>query len=293
MPITNELFTTGTTSVYHSGDSCIFSVYYEGNRSETLILKSDLISVGFQANDVLKNLQLYIAGIPYIDLKNVKIGIKHTTKTSNPAGIFENYSTYTEVFSQSVISKTSLTIGWYTFLFNKDFIWNGNDNILVTLIRNDDVSAYQDTAMWQVRTLTSPHRYRGFAGVDLTSPMDGKTGGLKSPTYGVPSMRITVADRGGSGVPIVTALTTNRAKISDEPNVNQSVITVRFDTDVTQYVARLNGVDYATGTLVHTGGAVAANTDAQIIVDWNELTTEGSNRINVYGQNANGWTVQT
>lgn len=93
--------------------------------------------------------------------------------------------------------------------------------------------------------------------------------------------------------PVVTQLNANKTKISDEVSVNQSIITVRFDTDVTQYVARLNGVDYNTGTLVHTGGAVLANTDAQVVIDWNELTTEGSNRINVYGQNANGWTIQT
>lgn len=93
--------------------------------------------------------------------------------------------------------------------------------------------------------------------------------------------------------PVVTQLNASKTKISDEPNVNQSIITVQFDTDVTQYVARLNGSDYNTGTLVHTGGAVAANTDAQVVIDWNELTTEGSNRINVYGQNASGWTVLT
>jgi hypothetical protein len=123
--------------------------------------------------------------------------------------------------------------------------------------------------------------------------MDGVTASSKNPIFGVPSMKLTIADRGGGGVPIVSTITTNRTKISDEVGINQSIITVQFDTDVTQYVARLNGVDYNTGTLVHTGGAVAANTDAQVVVDWTELTTEGSNRINVYGQNANGWTVLT
>lgn len=93
--------------------------------------------------------------------------------------------------------------------------------------------------------------------------------------------------------PVVSSIRTNKQKISDELGMNQSVITVQFDKDVTQYVARLNGVDHTTGELVHTGGAVLANSDAQVIIDWNELSSEGQNRINIYGQNATGWTLYT
>jgi hypothetical protein len=91
--------------------------------------------------------------------------------------------------------------------------------------------------------------------------------------------------------PIISSLTVNKLKISDETGMNQSIITIQFDKNFTQYVARLNGVDQNTGTLVHSGGALLANTNAQIIVDWNELSAEGQNRINIYGQNANGWTA--
>jgi hypothetical protein len=290
MPITNELFTSGATASSNTNSTSLFHVAYEDTRSETLILKSDLTSAGLLANDVLKDLRLYISELPDIDLTNVKIGIKHTTKTSNTAGVFEVYSTYTEVFSVAKITK-NLTIGWYTFTFLRDFIWNGNDNLLVTLIRSD--STYGGSGRWQTRTLTTPQRYRGKALDGTSSTLDGVSAVNPSVIYVVPSMRITVADRGGSGVPTVTSLVANKTKISDEPNVNQSIITVQFDSDVTQYVARLNGSDYNTGTLVHTGGAVAANTNASIIIDWNELSTEGQNRINIYGQNANGWTAYT
>jgi hypothetical protein len=98
-------------------------------------------------------------------------------------------------------------------------------------------------------------------------------------------------DIGVSSPPTSTIVSVDRSKISDEVGMNQSIITIKFDTDVTQYVARLNGVDNTTGILVHSGGAVNANTNAQVIIDWNELTTEGSNRINIYGQNAYGWTL--
>lgn len=93
--------------------------------------------------------------------------------------------------------------------------------------------------------------------------------------------------------PIVSIINTSKTTISGEAEMNQSIITIQFSTDVTQYVARVNGVDQNTGMLIHSGGAVSANTDAQIIVDWNELLSEGLNRINIYGQNADGWTPYT
>lgn len=92
--------------------------------------------------------------------------------------------------------------------------------------------------------------------------------------------------------PVVTNIYANKITISDEEEANQSIITVQFDTDVVQYIARINGVDHNTGTIVHEGGAIPANTNAEIIVDWNELLIEGVNRINIYGKNSNGeWTT--
>lgn len=94
--------------------------------------------------------------------------------------------------------------------------------------------------------------------------------------------------------PVITKLVVDKEKISDEETMNQSIITVQFDKDVSEYVARLNGSDYSTGALVHQGGAVSANTDAQAIIDWDELSSEGANRINIYGKGENGqWTPYT
>lgn len=95
------------------------------------------------------------------------------------------------------------------------------------------------------------------------------------------------------GFPNVSTMNVNRSKISDEPGINQSVITIQFDKSVTEYRAMLNGTDYNTGVMVHSGGAVLANTDTQIIIDWNESLVEGLNRINIYGKNDIGWTAHT
>jgi len=102
---------------------------------------------------------------------------------------------------------------------------------------------------------------------------------------------IGLSDTPVSNPPTVTLIQINKQKISDETDNNQSIITVQFDKNVTEYVARLNGTDYSTGILVHQGGEIPANTNAQVIIDWNELTTEGQSRINVYGKSVEGlWT---
>ena len=102
----------------------------------------------------------------------------------------------------------------------------------------------------------------------------------------------SIVEDDSNSYPIVTKLEASKLKISDEAGMNQSIITVRFDKDVTEYVARLNGSDYSTGTLVHQGLGVLANTDATVIIDWNELTREGENRINIYGKGIDGsWTI--
>lgn len=95
----------------------------------------------------------------------------------------------------------------------------------------------------------------------------------------------------GGSPPIVNVLSANRTKISSKAGVNQSIIKVTFDKNVEQYVARLNGASYDTGVLVHSGGAVSAGVQADVIIDWNELTTEGNNKINVYGCSNGVWSA--
>jgi len=91
--------------------------------------------------------------------------------------------------------------------------------------------------------------------------------------------------------PIINISSVSKTKISDEPDMNQSIIKVSFDQDIVEYIAKLNGVDHTTGETVHIGGAVLKNQEADVIIDWDELTVEGQNRINIYGKNSNGdWT---
>lgn len=126
----------------------------------------------------------------------------------------------------------------------------------------------------------------------LSYTKDGSSSHGDDAVY-VTSIRLSYdANETSNALPMVKSIIIDRIRISDEPGVNRSIITVQFDQDVTEYVARLDGVDYSTGILVHQGGMVSANTDAQVIIDWDELTNEGMNKINIYGKSVNGWTIQ-
>lgn len=115
--------------------------------------------------------------------------------------------------------------------------------------------------------------------------------------------------------PLVSSLTATKSKISDEIGMNQSTLTFTFDQDIVEYSVNLDGsapvngivLDSAVknvGTLAsQTVGAIAsqtvlvtlvltsAGTGIDSIIYHTDLTTEGLNRINVYGKNTNGeWT---
>lgn len=92
--------------------------------------------------------------------------------------------------------------------------------------------------------------------------------------------------------PKVSIVSISKSKISGQSGMNQSIITVKFDKDITRCVARLNGSSYDTGTIVHdVTASILANTEVQVIIDRSELASEGQNKINIYGQGTDGtWT---
>jgi hypothetical protein len=93
-----------------------------------------------------------------------------------------------------------------------------------------------------------------------------------------------------SSTPVVSIISITKTKISDEVGMNQSVVTFTFDTNVTAWTVNVLGSSYNTGTVADSGGSVTAGTQITATIDWTELYQEGNNRVNIYGQNASGWT---
>jgi hypothetical protein len=100
-----------------------------------------------------------------------------------------------------------------------------------------------------------------------------------------------IAKQESETAPIVSVSNIDKSKISDEAGMDTSTITFAFDTDVTEWTVRVNGVDHTTGVVADSGGAVSSGTEIQAVVDWTELYQEGNNRVNIYGKTAGGlWT---
>jgi len=103
-----------------------------------------------------------------------------------------------------------------------------------------------------------------------------------------------VEDSGGGGdPPVITVGTPSRTIISDEDGYDQCVCTFRSDLDLQAWEARAtkSGTTPARGVglLVESGTTLAANTDATIYVDNEELTNgDGEYTITVYGQSTGG-----
>lgn len=93
--------------------------------------------------------------------------------------------------------------------------------------------------------------------------------------------------------PVITVGTPSRTIISDEDGYDQCVCTFRSDLDLQAWEARATkaGTTPARGVglLVESGTTLAANTDATVIVDDEELTNgDGEYTITVYGQSTGG-----
>ena len=103
---------------------------------------------------------------------------------------------------------------------------------------------------------------------------------------------IAVSPSGGNP-PVITVGTPSRTRISAISNYDQCVCTFTSDLALSQWEARATkaGVTPARGVglLVESGGALAANTQATIYVENEELTQgDGEYTITVYGQSTDG-----
>lgn len=97
----------------------------------------------------------------------------------------------------------------------------------------------------------------------------------------------------GGNPPTITVGTPSRTIISDESGYDQCVCTFQSDIDLQAWEARAtkSGTTPARGVglLVESGTTLAANTDATIYVDNEELTNgDGEYTITVYGQSTGG-----
>lgn len=114
--------------------------------------------------------------------------------------------------------------------------------------------------------------------------------------------------------PKVTIQSVSRYKISDENEVNNSLVTFSFDIPIVEFTVNVLGVSHSTGKVAEHGSrtidemrnytvdemlnftvddsrAFSSATDIIAEIDWTKLYQEGDNRVNIYGRSLdNEWT---
>lgn len=107
---------------------------------------------------------------------------------------------------------------------------------------------------------------------------------------GLPIFNIVAIPVNPTYPPNVTIVSVDHYTISNQSDMNFADVTFYFDSDVTSWTINVMGVSNDTGTLVASGGSVNANQNITATVYANQMYEEGYNKINLYGQNALGWT---
>jgi hypothetical protein len=137
----------------------ILQYYYEGNKLQTIIRKSELNNLGAVANGTIKKLSFYLNAASDVNFANIIIKIGHTTDADYAA--LNNWKTgLTTVYTAATYTIPSA--GWQEFVLTTPFTWNGVDNLVVEFIHSTDAYNLSTTnsANYSTTSFTSTLFYR-------------------------------------------------------------------------------------------------------------------------------------
>lgn len=135
-----------------------YNVNYRKTKVQFIILASELSSRGISSGCVLTGISFYPSAKPQLDLSNVRIRLKETTKTSISGW---EQSDMIQVYYRASIPRDSFTAGSaYTHTFDQKFMYNGG-NLIVEVTRDNATYARSSSAYIYVRTGLSSNRLGG------------------------------------------------------------------------------------------------------------------------------------
>ena len=221
-PSSIEPWSGFTKTAWGSGSTNMqdpYNTYYMDSRAQFIILKSELNDLGVHEGEItafhLQNYQL--PGRP--SLSNFRIRLKHTGKTTVTAW----EGGWTDCFGPTTIPKGDLTVGeWKQYSCLAPFAWNGTDNLMIDISRND--TAWASGGGMFRRQINSPDRM--VAGrcdmCSLYSYDSGITYGIR---YNfVPAIRISVLSSPAPPEPesVITVPWTSAGNCSGSKNIELS-----------------------------------------------------------------------
>lgn len=226
-----------------------------------------------------QNVEVYVSG--------TMVGSGGSRTTTNIGAIEWNYNTIAETQTNSPTDSTPAIVTSLSATPSDTSVYlswtNPSDaDLYCTEVYRNDVLIY--TLSPSITSLTDAGLSSGttytykFITVDVV-------GGKSSP--------VTINSTTTNPTPLapsVNIVSVDKYKISAVSGANLSHIVFTFDRDVTQWECRVGGTGQGTGFLADSGGAVTVGNQITATIDRTELSSEGQNKVNIYGLNDVGWT---
>lgn len=170
-----ELWKTGyNLTMWNSGDyySDPYNTWDKNSRAEFIVTKADIEAAGITGPKNIRAIYLKTAEKAGRDLANFRIRVKSIGTRTTVTGWEDGWTTVFGPQNLNVVTNPTdvdLTTpgNWKKYLFTSDFVWNGTDNLMFDISRND----YTYTSGGHMYIRESIGTYRMFsAGTDNEGP---------------------------------------------------------------------------------------------------------------------------
>jgi hypothetical protein len=166
------VYTIGTTGTANSTTGVVpYSTYYHDNRIQYLYLASELTAAGATAGNI-NSLGFNITSLGSPTPLNVNIKIAGISNTITSITALQTTG-MTNVYTAATMTPV---VGWNTYTFSTPYFWNGVDNILIEVCR--DNTSYSVNYGFRCTTFTTTRTFGYYAdGVAGCSMTTGNTAG--------------------------------------------------------------------------------------------------------------------
>lgn len=166
------LFNVGSPNQF-TGFGALFNTYYHDSRMQFILYASEMENSPLQAGSLITGIELQSPNIPARDIVHLYARVKHFAGDEVTDWETEDWE---QVFYAEFIPAADVAGDWYVLAFDPAFEWNGEDNILFDLYRDDSNWAQCSGGLYTRTTAQKNRSIYGYADAGADSfPGDGMT----------------------------------------------------------------------------------------------------------------------
>jgi hypothetical protein len=154
------------------------NVYYKSRRSTTIYRASEFNCPG---GGPISGIRYYIAQVPTLAMPNLTIRLRHTTANVYTSPYCFNNDGWTTCY-QATTQITAL--GWYTFVFDPPFLYNGVDNLEVDVSFGQNPTYNNSGQIWSFSAGTGNYRTIYAYSDTIANPLNWTCGTGNPTVYG-------------------------------------------------------------------------------------------------------------